>query len=210
MQASADVRSAPDAGSNGRKDPGYWYSRFVFERALALIYLVAFVNAANQFVPLVGARGLLPATRFVQSVPFAASPSLFYAIPKDPAFRAAAWLGIAGSCLILTGIPQRLGSIAAGLVVGGSLVPVSLLRQRGPDILCIRLGVHAARGRLLCGLPGAPPVVECPFDDPDPRPSLDALPRDVRGRPDQAPWRSCWRDMTCLATTTRPSRCRTR
>jgi Lipase maturation factor len=96
--------------------PGYWYSRFVFERALALIYLVAFVNAANQFVPLVGARGLLPATRFVQSVPFAASPSLFYAIAKDPAFRAAAWLGIAGSCLILTGIPQRLGSIAAGLV----------------------------------------------------------------------------------------------
>ena len=94
----------------------YWYSRYVFERALALIYLVAFVNAANQFVPLVGARGLLPATRFMQSVPFPASPSLFYAFPKDWAFRAAAWLGIAGSCLILSGVPQRLGSLAAGAV----------------------------------------------------------------------------------------------
>jgi len=38
----------------------YWYSRFVFERALTALYLVAFLVAANQLVPLLGERGLLP------------------------------------------------------------------------------------------------------------------------------------------------------
>ena len=38
----------------------------LFERALALVYLVAFLVAANQFVPLLGERGLLPVPRFVQ------------------------------------------------------------------------------------------------------------------------------------------------
>ena len=48
-------------------ESGYWYSRFVFERALGLIYLVAFLNAANEFVPLLGEHGLLPFTRYVPS-----------------------------------------------------------------------------------------------------------------------------------------------
>ena len=65
----------------------YWYSRFVFERGLALIYLVAFVAAANQFVPLLGERGLLPVVRFTQYVPFRASPSLFFLWQSDTAFR---------------------------------------------------------------------------------------------------------------------------
>src|SRR6476646_8435480 len=62
---------------------GYWYSRFVFERALALIYLTAFLCAANQFVPLLGEHGLMPASRFVRYVPFRASPSLFFFAPGD-------------------------------------------------------------------------------------------------------------------------------
>ena len=67
----------------------YWYSRFVFERFVAALFLIAFVCAANQFVPLLGERGLLPVTRFVSVVPFSASPSLFYFHPTDAAFRAA-------------------------------------------------------------------------------------------------------------------------
>src|SRR5262249_59999038 len=74
--------------------PGYWYSRFVFERALALIYLVAFLVAANQFVPLLGEHGLVPAARFVRYVPFRQSPSLFFFAPTDAAFRIVAWLGV--------------------------------------------------------------------------------------------------------------------
>jgi Lipase maturation factor len=92
---------------------GYWSARFVFERALALVYLVAFIAAANQFVPLLGEHGLLPVPRFVRAVPFRLSPSLFYIWPTDVAFRAAAWLGVGVSCLALTGLAQRSGAAAS-------------------------------------------------------------------------------------------------
>jgi hypothetical protein len=71
----------------------YWYSRWLFERALAAIYLVAFIVAAKQFVPLLGEHGLEPVGRWVQAVSFSASPSLFYLLPRDNVFRACAWLG---------------------------------------------------------------------------------------------------------------------
>ena len=89
----------------------YWYSRLVFERALALVYLVAFLCAANQFIPLLGEHGLLPAPRFVQRVPFRRSPSLFYFAPTDIAFRAAAWLGVALSTIVALGMTESRGGI---------------------------------------------------------------------------------------------------
>src|SRR5690348_2005617 len=95
--------------------PGYWYSRLVFERGLAIIYLVAFVCAANQFVPLLGEHGLLPVTRFVRGVPFRASPSLFFFAPRDPIFQAAAWIGVIVSVAMLTALPQMLGTIASAI-----------------------------------------------------------------------------------------------
>jgi Lipase maturation factor len=94
----------------------YWYSRWLFERGLAAIYLVAFVAAVRQFVPLLGEHGLEPVTRWVQQVPFRASPSLFYLFPKDQAFRAAAWLGVALSIVALSSLPQRLGSGVTAVV----------------------------------------------------------------------------------------------
>ncbi len=94
----------------------YWYSRFLLERALALVYLVAFLVAVNQFVPLLGEHGLLPATRFIRFVPFRQSPSLFYLASTDRAFQAAAWLGVALSVLALTSWPSRAGTIPAALV----------------------------------------------------------------------------------------------
>ena len=98
---------------------GYWYARWLFERALAVLYLVAFACAANQFVPLLGEHGLLPVPVFVRAIPFSESPSLFYLAPTDAAFRAAAWAGIALACLALTGAMQRLGaSFAAALWAG--------------------------------------------------------------------------------------------
>jgi Lipase maturation factor len=98
--------------------PGYWYSRFVFERGLALIYLVAFLVAANQFVPLLGDRGLLPVARFTAAVPFRSSPSLFYFAQGNAVYQAAAWAGVALALLALSGYPQRLGTVAAALVWG--------------------------------------------------------------------------------------------
>src|SRR5579862_2911269 len=94
----------------------YWYSRFLVERALALIYLVAFIVAANQFVPLLGEHGLQPVAQFVHAVPFRASPSLFFFAPTDTAFRMASWIGIVLACLALSSYPSRLGwPFAAGV-----------------------------------------------------------------------------------------------
>ncbi len=72
----------------------YWLARFVFQRALALVYLSAFLCALNQFRPLLGERGLLPVPAFLERVTFREAPSLFHLWPHDAAFTAAAWLGV--------------------------------------------------------------------------------------------------------------------
>jgi hypothetical protein len=102
--------------NNSKTMAEYWYSRWLFERALAAIYLVAFAAAVVQFVPLLGERGLEPLGRWIEQVPFRASPSLFYLFPKDAVFRAGAWLGVALSILALTSWPQRMGTVAAAIV----------------------------------------------------------------------------------------------
>jgi Lipase maturation factor len=94
----------------------YWYSRWLFERALAALYFVAFLAAAKQFVPLLGAHGLEPAGRWIQSVPFRASPSLFYLFPKDNVFYACAWVGTALSLFALSSIPQQMGGVVSAAV----------------------------------------------------------------------------------------------
>jgi Lipase maturation factor len=85
----------------------YWLARTVFQRGIALIYLIAFINVLNEFKPLLGEHGLLPVTAWVKDVPFRASPSLFYLAPKDFIFTAAAWIGVALSCVVLTGLADR-------------------------------------------------------------------------------------------------------
>src|SRR3954447_11219992 len=95
---------------------GYWYSRFVFERALALIYLVAFLCAANQFVPLLGENGLMPASRFIRYVPFRESPSLFFFASSDAAFRVAAWAGVALSVAAVLGMGNRVHPLAPAVI----------------------------------------------------------------------------------------------
>jgi hypothetical protein len=81
--------------------------RTLYQRGLALVYLIAFVNAVNEFKPLLGEQGLLPVPAWVKAVPFTASPSLFYLAPKDWAFTAAAWLGMLLSLATLAGITDR-------------------------------------------------------------------------------------------------------
>ena len=85
----------------------YWIARFVFERGVALTYLAAFLNVVNQFVPLLGERGLLPVRDFARRVRFRESPSLFLFIPSDRAFRAFGWAGVALSCVALSGAADR-------------------------------------------------------------------------------------------------------
>src|SRR5262249_55175955 len=94
---------------------GYWLTRLVFQRGLALVYLIAFFVAARQFVPLLGEHGLLPVPRFVAEVPFRASPSLFFFGPRDSAFTVGAWLGIVLSLVALSGLSEKRGwGLSAG------------------------------------------------------------------------------------------------
>lgn len=90
---------------------GYWHSRWLFERGLAAIYLVAFIVTLNQFLPLAGERGLLPAQTFLREVPFRYTPSIFHWIASDRAFRICAWIGVALSVVALSGLVSRLGAL---------------------------------------------------------------------------------------------------
>jgi len=94
----------------------YWYSRFFFERGLALIYLIAFVAVVNQFIPLLGEHGLLPVARFTEAVPFRVSPSLFYFRPTDVAFRVAGWIGILLSLVAVTGLVHHRSALGGAIV----------------------------------------------------------------------------------------------
>ncbi len=42
-----------------------WLGRELFQRALAAVYLVAFVSAAGQYRGLLGERGLMPMSRYL-------------------------------------------------------------------------------------------------------------------------------------------------
>ncbi|MET7912321.1 lipase maturation factor family protein [Streptomyces avermitilis] len=86
----------------------YWWSRLVFQRALAVVYLVAFLGAALQFRALIGERGMLPVPRFVAQVPFRRAPSVFQLHYSDRFFVAWAGAGCAVSVALVAGLDSRL------------------------------------------------------------------------------------------------------
>ena len=87
----------------------FWLSRLCFQRALAGIYLIAFLIAANQFIPLLGTRGLQPVRLFVRQVPFRRAPSLFYIDSSDRFITGMIWCGAALSCFAVTGFSESFG-----------------------------------------------------------------------------------------------------
>jgi len=88
--------------------PDYWLSRLVFQRALAGVYLVAFLTAALQFRALIGERGMLPVPRFVRRMPFGRAPSLFQLHYTDRFFALCAWAGCAVSLALAAGLDSQL------------------------------------------------------------------------------------------------------
>ncbi|MDC2954138.1 lipase maturation factor family protein [Streptomyces gilvifuscus] len=88
--------------------PEYWTSRLVFQRALAGVYLVAFLSAALQFRALIGERGMLPVPLFAARVPFRRAPSLFLLHYSDRFFAACAWTGCAVAAALAAGLDSRL------------------------------------------------------------------------------------------------------
>ena len=87
--------------------PDYTLARFVLERGLALLYVLAFANALHQFPALLGDRGLLPAPDFLGEVTWAEAPSLFHLRYSDTLLRLAAGTGLLVALALLAGLPQR-------------------------------------------------------------------------------------------------------
>ncbi|MDG5777499.1 lipase maturation factor family protein [Haloarculaceae archaeon H-GB2-1] len=95
----------------GPYDPqSYWLVRFVFQRGLGLLYLLAFVAAVRQFRPLAGEDGLLPLAEYREHIDLRERPSLFYFFPDDRAVAIAGWLGVALSLLAVTGLSEQYGT----------------------------------------------------------------------------------------------------
>ncbi len=86
-----------------------YITRFIFQKALAFTYLIAFLVALHQFRPLLGERGLLPVPQFLKLVKFTDFPSLFFLFPKDWAFLSFAIFGIALSIFALSGFSEKFG-----------------------------------------------------------------------------------------------------
>jgi hypothetical protein len=79
-------------------------TRLAFERALGILYLVAFAVAISQFRPLLGECGLLPVPVFLRAVSFRQAPSLFHLHYSDRFLAALAWLGAALAVGIVVGL----------------------------------------------------------------------------------------------------------
>src|ERR1043166_9252884 len=93
----------------------FWLTRLCFQRALGCTYLIAFLIAANQFVPLLGERGLQPVRRFLRHIPFRRAPSLFYIHCSDRFITAMIWGGIALSIFTVFGWTESFGLIVSML-----------------------------------------------------------------------------------------------
>ena len=164
--------------------PGYWISRLVFLRALAAVYLIAFLVAANQFRPLLGERGMLPVPRFLRIVPFRRAPSLFHAHYSDRRFAAVAWVGAALAAWRSAGWPTwppAGAAMAVWVVLWALYLSIVNVGQTfygfGWETLLLEAGFLA----IFLGPPdAAPPAVILGCS------ALAALPGRVRRRADQA------------------------
>src|SRR2546425_1274890 len=84
--------------------PDYWLTRLVIERALGVIYFVAFLVAVNQFRPLLGEKGLLPVPLFLSRVSFLQAPSLFHLRYSDRLLLGVASSGVVLSLAVVAGV----------------------------------------------------------------------------------------------------------
>ncbi len=93
--------------------PDYWLGRFVLERGVAAIYLIAFVAAALQFRALIGEHGILPVPRYLARQSFWRTPSIFHLRYSDRLFAGVSWFGAVLSAAVVGGAADRVPLWAA-------------------------------------------------------------------------------------------------
>nr|WP_314842185.1 lipase maturation factor family protein [uncultured Microbacterium sp.] len=91
----------------------FGFAREVLQRGIAALFLVAFVSSLNQFRPLLGERGLLPAPALLDWIAGDSirrrmlHPTLFLRIRyTDRRLAVLCWGGIVIAALVVIGIPQ--------------------------------------------------------------------------------------------------------
>ncbi|MGE5321350.1 MAG: lipase maturation factor family protein, partial [Actinomycetota bacterium] len=84
-----------------------WLVRLLFLRALAAVYLLAFIVVLRQFKPLLGETGLLPVPAFLKRISFLQAPGIFCWRYSDRLLDAVAWVGVVLSAVTLAGLPER-------------------------------------------------------------------------------------------------------
>ncbi|HEY6905153.1 MAG TPA: lipase maturation factor family protein [Candidatus Acidoferrales bacterium] len=94
--------------------PGHLWPRWIFLRALGLIYLSAFYSLIFQIRGLLGPSGILPAGDYLQAVSSALhsarfwfAPTLFWLSSSDRALTTVCWVGLAASILLTLNIWPR-------------------------------------------------------------------------------------------------------
>ena len=182
----------------------HWLTRFVFFRALGLVYTVAFLVVVFQWEPLLGSHGLLPARDFLEHVraarglgsAFVRVPTLFWLADSDTAFRIGGYVGLGGSLVLLAGF-ANVPLLASLWFLYMSFVHAGgLFYGYGWEILLLEAGFLAIFLAPLWRL--------TPFAPPPPSPLVVTLLRwllfrlmfgagliKLRGDP-------CWRDLTCM------------
>jgi lipase maturation factor 1 len=129
LNAAAGWILGPEPVTQGR--PGHLWPRWIFLRALALIYLSAFYSLLFQIKGLIGPDGILSATDYLQAVHasmhgqrFWFAPSLLWFGASNHALMALCWAGLAASLLALFNLWPRV-SLAACLILFLSFVSVA-------------------------------------------------------------------------------------
>ena len=96
------------------KHPGHLWPRWIFLRALGLIYFSAFYSLIFQIRGLLGPTGILPARDYLQAVSAALhsarfwfAPTLFWLSASDHALMLVCWVGLAASILLTLNIWPR-------------------------------------------------------------------------------------------------------
>jgi lipase maturation factor 1 len=139
-------------------------ARFVFLRALAVVYAIAFASFATQAMGLVGRSGIAPAERLLAQFSELAPldrihwlPTVFWLGASDAAILVVAWAGVALSALLLAGVAPASAAFALWLLylsivtVGGDFFSFqwdSLLLETGfLAIFLTPLGLRPAPSR---------------------------------------------------------------
>jgi hypothetical protein len=120
-----------------------WLVRIAFQRGLAAIYLIAFLNALHQFRPLLGDKGLLPVSDYLRHVKFREAPSIFHFHYSDRFLALVAAAGVALSLVALLGLSEA-GPLWLSITIWLLLwAPRASARRWGSCLARLRASKHA-------------------------------------------------------------------